>query len=95
MYYSPGVHFYERQDLGLGAYFLDSLSADMDSLALYGGIHFVFFGEVHRLLAIRIPLAIYHTVHDGVVTVIAVLDCRRRQTRLVATVRDRDAVRPK
>jgi len=29
-----GYHFYERQSPGLGAYFLDSLFADIDSLAL-------------------------------------------------------------
>jgi hypothetical protein len=34
-----GFEFYESQRLGLGWYFLDSLSADIDSLELYAGIH--------------------------------------------------------
>ena len=38
-----GFHFYERQSPGLGAYFLDSLYSDIDSLAYYGGIHGVVF----------------------------------------------------
>lgn len=31
--------FYERQGEGIGEYFLDSLFSDIDSLALYAGIH--------------------------------------------------------
>jgi hypothetical protein len=34
-----GRHFYERQQAGLGDYFLDSLFSDIDSLLLYAGIH--------------------------------------------------------
>ena len=34
-----GYRFYERQSFGLGDYFLDSLSSDIDSLRFYGGIH--------------------------------------------------------
>ncbi len=39
-----GYWFYEKQATGLGVYFLDSLIADIDSLALYGGIHSRHFG---------------------------------------------------
>ena len=74
-----GYHFYERQSPGLGAYFLDSLFADIDSLALYGGIHPVVF-EHHRLLARRFPFAVYYLVQNECVVVTAVLDCRRRPT---------------
>jgi len=34
-----GYHFYEEQTPGLGAYFLDLLFADIDSLVVYAGIH--------------------------------------------------------
>lgn len=34
-----GYRFYEQQQEGIGDHFLDMLSADIDSLALYGGIH--------------------------------------------------------
>jgi len=34
-----GYRFYEQQQEGIGDYFLDMLSAEIDSLALYGGIH--------------------------------------------------------
>jgi hypothetical protein len=36
---AAGRAFYERQGEGLGAYFFDSIFSDIDSLALYGGIH--------------------------------------------------------
>ena len=36
---ADGWGFYEQQSPGLGNYFGDSLFSDIDSLALYGGIH--------------------------------------------------------
>lgn len=39
-----GLRFYERQSPGLGAYFLDSLYSDIDTLRLFGGIHPIRFG---------------------------------------------------
>jgi len=71
-----GVLFYEAQDPGLGDYFLDSLSADIDSLQLFGGIHSLRLGY-HFLLASRFPYAIYYKIVKRTVHVEAVLDCRR------------------
>ena len=34
-----GYWFYERQGVGLGDYFVDTLYGEIDSLALYAGIH--------------------------------------------------------
>ena len=34
-----GFRFYEGREAGLGAYFLDCLFSDIDSLLVYGGIH--------------------------------------------------------
>jgi hypothetical protein len=36
---ADGRAFYESQGAGLGDYFFDSVFADIDALALYGGIH--------------------------------------------------------
>lgn len=36
---AKGRDFYEHQEEGLGTYVLDSLFSDIDSLALYAGIH--------------------------------------------------------
>jgi hypothetical protein len=71
-----GYDFYERQEKGTGDYFLNSVFADIDSLALYGGIHSLKFG-FHWVLASRFPYAIYYQMEKGAVVVRAVLDCRR------------------
>jgi plasmid stabilization system protein ParE len=79
-----GRDFYERQGAGLGGYFVDSLSSDIDSLLLYAGIHLKCFG-FHRSLAKRFPYAIYYQLKGEEVTVFRILDCRQnpRRTRRV------------
>jgi plasmid stabilization system protein ParE len=71
-----GFAFYERQSIGLGDYFLDSIFSDVESLHLYAGIHPLHFGY-HRLLAKRFPFAIYYRIQNEVIRVYAILDCRR------------------
>lgn len=68
--------FYREQDEWLGDYFLDSLFSDIDSLALFGGIHCVVY-DFYRSLSKRFPYAIYYRVIDREVLVFRVLDCRR------------------
>ncbi|PAU76893.1 MULTISPECIES: type II toxin-antitoxin system RelE/ParE family toxin [Halomonadaceae] len=68
--------FYDAQVAGLGDYFIDNLSADIDSLRHHAGIHQRVFG-FHRLLAKRFPFAIYYSVNADEVRVYAILDCRR------------------
>jgi plasmid stabilization system protein ParE len=72
-----GFDFYEKQAEGIGAYFLDSLFSDIDSLILNAGVHPVYFGGFHRILSKRFPFAIYYKVANGQAMVYAVLDCRR------------------
>lgn len=59
---SQGFAFYEKQQPGVGEYFLDSLYADIDSLVLFGGIHPKPDGRLHRTLSKRFPFAIYYEV---------------------------------
>ena len=75
-----GARFYERQEQGLGEYFLDSLYADIDSLILYAGIHARSFRHYQRLLAKRFPFAVYYKIDGNTVLIYAVLDCRRNPT---------------
>jgi len=78
---ASGRAFYEKQGEGLGSYFLDSVFADIDSLALYGGIHAKVFGY-HRLLTRRFPYAVYYQMNaEGWVLVCRVLDCRQHPAR--------------
>lgn len=74
-----GFRFYESQEPGLGAYFLDCLFSDIDSLLLYGGVHAVTYAY-HRCLSKRFPFVIYYSLEGQLVRVHAVLDCRRNPT---------------
>ncbi len=71
-----GREFYEKQGEGLGAYFEDSLAADIDSLSLFAGIHSVVLGY-HRMLSAKFPYAVYYEIVGEQVRIRAVLDCRR------------------
>jgi len=71
-----GYWFYEKQAKGLGAYFLDTLFSDIDSLKIYSGIHSIHFEKYHRLLSKRFPFAVYYRIEEDTVLVYAVLDCR-------------------
>jgi len=73
---SWGFDFYERQQEGLGNYFLESLFSDIESLRLFAGVHPKRFGY-HRLLSKRFPFAIYYDQEHRTVRARAVLDCRR------------------
>ena len=73
---ASGRHFYDGQQLGVGAYFFATLFTEIDSLALHGGIHRVVLGY-HRLVSRRFPYAIYYRVSGHEVTVHRVLPCRR------------------
>jgi len=72
-----GYWFYEKQAEGLGAYFLDTLFSDIDSLKIYAGIHSIHFGKYYRLLSKKFPFAVYYRVENDTALVYAVLDCRR------------------
>lgn len=76
-----GRLFYENQAEGVGAYFFDSLFSDIDSLALYAGIHQRVFGY-HRLLSKRFPYAVYYTLENDLAIVWRVLDLRRHPGRI-------------
>lgn len=81
-----GQQFYEEQQEGLGAYFLDSLFSDIDALLLYAGIHPQFFGY-YRALSKRFPFAIYYRVSGQTIQVWRVLDCRQKPSRVVNALR--------
>jgi hypothetical protein len=56
---ADGFAFYERQEAGVGDYFLESLFSDIESLRIYAGIHPKQFGY-HRLLSKRFPYAVFY-----------------------------------
>ncbi len=75
-------NFYERQDEGLGAYFLDSLFSEIDSLVSFAGMHRKVLGY-HRLLAKRFPYAVYYRVENEQAAVVwRVLDLRQAPSKI-------------
>lgn len=81
-----GFRFYERQQLGIGTYFLDSLYSDIESLRLYAGIHRRVYGY-YRALSKRFPFGVYYDVHDEEIRIWRVLDCRRNPRWLTTQLR--------
>jgi len=72
---SLAILFYESQKYGLGQYFLDSISSDIESLHIYYDIHLK-IKNYHKLLSKRFPYAIYYKYDKNTIYIYAVLDCR-------------------
>lgn len=82
-----GFRFYEKQEAGLGNYFIDALFSDIDALQIYAGIHSRYFGYF-RMLSKRFPFAVYYKMVGNNVLVYAVLDCRRNPAWARKRLRD-------
>jgi len=85
---SDGCDFYGDIDPNLATYFHDSISADIDSLLLYAGVHAKVDGW-HYTFASRFPFVIWYGVINDNVVVYAVLDGRRDPDRNSQTMRQR------
>lgn len=72
-----GFAFYESQDTGIGDYFLQCLSSDIESLGLYAGVHPKSHLGLYRTVSKRFPFTIYYRFDGLTATVAAVLDARR------------------
>ena len=84
-----GYHFYEDKEAGLGDYFLACLYSDIESLKIYGGIHPQTHRKYHRALSKRFPFAIFYVIHENIVHVRAVVDCRRKPSWIRQHLMDR------
>lgn len=71
-----GKLFYNQRETGVGDSFWDSLVADIESLAVYAGIHNKKCG-FYRMLAKRFPYAVYYEIEHETAYVVAVLPMRR------------------
>ena len=83
---NAGHQFYERQQEGLGAFFLDALFSDIDALLLYAGIHQQFFGY-YRALSKRFPYAIYYRLNAETIQIWRVLDYRQNPARITKALK--------
>jgi plasmid stabilization system protein ParE len=76
-----GKSFYEAQQVGLGDYFFDSISSDVESLLLHAGIHRKVRGY-HCLLSKRFPFAVYYRTEREEIRIYRILDCRRDPVKI-------------
>ena len=74
-----GRAFYDKQQEGVGEYFVDCLLADIEHLAFFHGAHRLQHG-CFRMLAKRFPFGIYYLETETQTQVVAVLDLRRKPT---------------
>ena len=68
--------FYEKQEAGVGAYFIQQFALTARALQWNGGSHRQ-RGGYHFCLVERFPVGIYYRVEEGEVRISGVLDCRR------------------
>jgi len=80
--------FYDRIEVGVGAYCVDSLISDAERLGLFHGIHSKHWG-LNRALGSRFPFGIYYIDTTDGVQVIGFLDLRREPLWLRSEVRRR------
>ncbi|KXS52824.1 MAG: hypothetical protein AWU57_2789 [Marinobacter sp. T13-3] len=69
------VNFYDQIEPGLGDYFFDSITTDVEALEFFGGLHQQRFGY-YACPATRFPFIIYYSVRERHVDVVAILDTR-------------------
>lgn len=82
--------FYERLGIGAGLYFLQHFQLEVrDTLATTAGIHRKRCG-LHMLRSKRFPVGIFYLMKSSTeVEVFAVLDLRRKPSRITLTLRSR------
>lgn len=77
-----GMAFYEGQSAGLGEYFFESISADLDTLESTAGIQ-PRLGSHHRYLCTRFPFWIYYRVENQTAYIAAILDTRQDPEKIL------------
>ncbi|TWT72654.1 type II toxin-antitoxin system RelE/ParE family toxin [Crateriforma conspicua] len=82
-----GIVFYDANDRPAGDYFFESLTADLRSLAVLGGVHSMRH-DYHCMSASRFPYAVYYEVRSDVVLVVAILDERRNPDWIAERLRN-------
>jgi plasmid stabilization system protein ParE len=68
--------YYEEREAGLGEYCVSSVLTDLESLAVFSGIHSRHFG-FNRMISTHFPFGIYYRAHGDDTLVVAILDLRR------------------
>ena len=80
--------FYEGREAGLGAYFVDCLLSDIESLKVFAGVHAKRFG-FHRMLSKRFPYSIYYDVIENEIVIFAIYGDRQSPELIESALRRR------
>ncbi len=80
--------FYDKQEPGIGDYCVRTLLSEIASLKQFHGIHKAHWGLL-RMLSKKFPYGIFYRETKSEIQVIAVLDLRRRPSRLRKRIRHR------
>ena len=80
--------FYNRQDPGIGNYFINEILSEIQELESKNGVHLKQF-NYFRKLSKKFPYAIYYYTANEKVFVIAILDLRQNPTDLSNTLSNR------
>lgn len=67
--------FYEKQERGMGGFFIREIILEIDSLEQTAGVHRKVHGY-HRYVSKRFPYAVFYRLTETI-DVFRVLDCRR------------------
>ncbi|MBX9578237.1 MAG: type II toxin-antitoxin system RelE/ParE family toxin [Chthoniobacterales bacterium] len=76
-----GYYFYEQQEVGIGDYFVNTISAEVSSLQVTAGIHSK-RGKLFRVKSKFFPYWIYYSIKDNTVRVVAILDARQSPEKI-------------
>ena len=74
---TDGFIFYEKQETGLGDFFLASIVRQIEQLKTTAGTHPVDYDDYLRMVCRKFPYAVYYLTDEKFVTIYAVVDCRR------------------
>ncbi|HXX83955.1 MAG TPA: type II toxin-antitoxin system RelE/ParE family toxin [Casimicrobiaceae bacterium] len=73
--------WYQRQRIGLGEEFLDTVNEAIRDIAAHPLRQAVIFRDTRRLLLRRFPYAVFYRVYPGVIVVVACMHGRRNPLR--------------
>jgi hypothetical protein len=87
-----GAQFYDDQELGCGAMFLDHLDFEIARLTKSAGSHGQHQGY-YRALTPRFPYALHYLIYGDEAVIMAVQDCRRDPETIRSILQSRRPLR--
>ena len=75
---NDAAHYYDRQNPGLGAAFLDEVERSCADIASFPQAGAIVEGPIRRRLVRRFPYALLYTVQADIIRILAVMNVRRR-----------------